>query len=165
MDVTRRFPIEVACDWIGNSPRIATKHYLGTTESDFAAATSGYESTVSKTPLNLPQYPTKVAVNVENPAEAESANFVVSAFEITTLTADSSAFLPLTKTEFCRAGIETTAKSRGKQGVSGKSAAKSAAVSAGTPDDVRELAAFLAKLPVNMREALMAVAEASRRDG
>lgn len=38
MDLSRRFPLEVACDWIGNSPRIAMKHYMITTENDFAAA-------------------------------------------------------------------------------------------------------------------------------
>ena len=61
-----------------------------------------------------------------------------------------------------RAGIETTAKNPEKQGVRGKTAAKSAAVFAGTTEDVQELAALLAKLPVKIRQALMAVGDVSR---
>lgn len=61
-----------------------------------------------------------------------------------------------------RAGIETEAKPLEKQGVAQKAAAKSAAVTVGGTDDVREVAAFLAKLPSDMREALIAVARAAK---
>jgi hypothetical protein len=63
-----------------------------------------------------------------------------------------------------RAGIKTIENSREKQGVAEKTAAKSAAVSAEMAEDVRELAAFLVKLPVKMREALLAMANAAKND-
>jgi len=33
-----RFPIQVVCDWIGNTEAIASKHYLQVTEDHFARA-------------------------------------------------------------------------------------------------------------------------------
>jgi hypothetical protein len=54
--------------------------------------------------------------------------------------------------------METGAKSLEKRGVAEKTAAKSAAVSAGTTDQVQDLAAFLSKLPERMREALLVIA-------
>ena len=32
------YPIHVVCEWIGNSPAVANKHYLKTTEANFAQA-------------------------------------------------------------------------------------------------------------------------------
>jgi integrase len=92
-DLSRQFPLEVAADWIGNTSRIALKHYLGTTDEDFAAALGD-----KKPPQNPPQQPAELTDNAKSSAEAESATFVITIGGSTTLTADSSAFLPLTKT-------------------------------------------------------------------
>ena len=32
------YPIQVVCDWIGNSPQVASRHYLTTTEVHFRKA-------------------------------------------------------------------------------------------------------------------------------
>jgi integrase len=37
-DLAARFPLHVVCAWIGNSPRVASKHYLQVTDSDFESA-------------------------------------------------------------------------------------------------------------------------------
>lgn len=38
-ELERRFPLHVVCQWLGNSPEIARKHYLQVTSEDWAAAT------------------------------------------------------------------------------------------------------------------------------
>jgi integrase len=96
-DLSGRFSLEVAAEWIGNSKRIALQHYLTTTDADFVAAVE-YQSTLSKTPQNPPQQPELIAGNVGNCAKVESAIWTVSDCGSTTFTADSSAFLPLTNT-------------------------------------------------------------------
>ena len=37
-ELTERFPLHVVCGWLGNSPRVAGKHYLQTTESHYQDA-------------------------------------------------------------------------------------------------------------------------------
>ena len=37
-ELTERFPIHVVTAWLGNTPKVALKHYLMTTEADFAKA-------------------------------------------------------------------------------------------------------------------------------
>jgi hypothetical protein len=32
------YPLHVVCEWIGNSPAVATKHYLKVTDADFERA-------------------------------------------------------------------------------------------------------------------------------
>jgi len=39
-ELTERFPVHVACKWIGNSPKVAATHYLQTTEAHFERATA-----------------------------------------------------------------------------------------------------------------------------
>lgn len=104
-DLSRRFSLDVAAEWIGNSKRIALQHYLGTTDADFAAA-ADYESTVSKTPQNPPQQPELIAGNAGNSAEAESVTWAISTCDSTAFTSDSSELLPLTNPDLGRAGIE-----------------------------------------------------------
>lgn len=38
MELAEQFPIQVVCDWIGNTEAIASKHYLQVTEDHFARA-------------------------------------------------------------------------------------------------------------------------------
>lgn len=40
-ELAGQFPIHVVCYWIGNTERIAAKHYLQVTDADFAHATLG----------------------------------------------------------------------------------------------------------------------------
>jgi hypothetical protein len=40
-ELAAEYPIHVACEWIGNSPVIAAKHYLTVREEDFGRATQG----------------------------------------------------------------------------------------------------------------------------
>ncbi len=37
-ELTETFPVHVACKWLGNSPKVANRHYLQTTEEHFAQA-------------------------------------------------------------------------------------------------------------------------------
>jgi integrase len=39
-ELEARFPIHAVCKWLGNTPKIAHKHYLQTTEADFTRATT-----------------------------------------------------------------------------------------------------------------------------
>ena len=39
-ELVREHPIHVVCEWIGNSERIARRHYLQVTDADFEKATS-----------------------------------------------------------------------------------------------------------------------------
>ena len=37
-ELAKSYPIHVACAWLGNSPRVADKHYLQVTDADFSSA-------------------------------------------------------------------------------------------------------------------------------
>ena len=37
-ELADEYPIQVVCDWIGNSPQVASRHYLTTTEDHFQKA-------------------------------------------------------------------------------------------------------------------------------
>ena len=37
-ELADEYPIQVVCDWIGNSPQVASRHYLTTTEDHFKKA-------------------------------------------------------------------------------------------------------------------------------
>ncbi len=39
-ELVREFPIHVVCKWIGNSVRVAERHYLQVTDTDYEKATS-----------------------------------------------------------------------------------------------------------------------------
>jgi integrase len=69
------FPVHVVCAWIGNTERIAAKHYLQVTEEHFALATrthsAPYIAPNAKTSQNTSQHRarTEHAPNAETPAE------------------------------------------------------------------------------------------------
>ena len=45
-ELTQGHPIQVVTAWLGNTPRIALKHYLQVTDADFEKAIKGGESAV-----------------------------------------------------------------------------------------------------------------------
>ncbi len=58
-ELASRFPMHVVCAWIGNSQRIAAKHYLQVTDGDFDAAIQTARQTAHLTPKtaqNTAQY-------------------------------------------------------------------------------------------------------------
>lgn len=44
----KTFPIHVVCEWIGNTPNVALKHYLQVLPEDFERAVRGGAGTVQK---------------------------------------------------------------------------------------------------------------------
>jgi integrase len=52
-DLVARFPVHVVAGWLGNTPTVATKHYLMTTDADFDRAAS--ETALPKALLALPE--------------------------------------------------------------------------------------------------------------
>lgn len=53
-ELTERFPVHVVCQWLGNSERIAQKHYLQVTDQHFQLAVDGEENPQHKTQQSLP---------------------------------------------------------------------------------------------------------------
>ena len=47
-DLTSRFPLHVVAEWLGNTPEVATKHYLQVTEIHFRQATELREGEVEE---------------------------------------------------------------------------------------------------------------------
>lgn len=52
-ELAERFPIHVVCEWLGNSPAVAAKHYLQTTEEHFAQAIAD-ETSALQNPMQQP---------------------------------------------------------------------------------------------------------------
>jgi integrase len=48
-ELTERFPVHTVCDWIGNTPKVAMKHYLQTTDEHFLRAVSNPTDCPSET--------------------------------------------------------------------------------------------------------------------
>ena len=40
-ELLNEFPVHVVCAWLGNTPRVALKHYAQVTDEDFKKATRG----------------------------------------------------------------------------------------------------------------------------
>jgi len=71
-ELAERFPIHVVTAWLGNTPKIAMKHYLMTTEADFAKAVAPAPADVQQVLQNCMQQasasPRRVEqANQENP--------------------------------------------------------------------------------------------------
>jgi integrase len=47
-ELTEQFPAHVVCQWLGNSEKVAARHYLQTTDEHFARAVSGNGKALSK---------------------------------------------------------------------------------------------------------------------
>jgi hypothetical protein len=104
-ELADQYPLHVVCRWIGNSPKIAQNHYLQATDLHFKAATDEAVA-VKNPPQNPPQQTAVTSENGRNFTEEGSLGMVISAGGSTTLTADSSAFLPIPPDLLGRAGIE-----------------------------------------------------------
>jgi integrase len=69
-ELAATYPIHVVCAWIGNTARIAAKHYLQVTEADFNRATAGAAESGAVTPekaLQKPVQPTAVSEGQQPP--------------------------------------------------------------------------------------------------
>ena len=74
-ELLKDFPIHVVCGWIGNTERIARRHYLQTTEADFdkalgvqraaksAAISSSEYAQLAQDETKEPRFPAQNAVN------------------------------------------------------------------------------------------------------
>ncbi len=71
-DLAARFPIHVVAGWLGNTPKIAAKHYLMTTDDDFDRAAT--ETALPKALLSAPEKQRNrqrtAPVNAKNPRNA-----------------------------------------------------------------------------------------------
>jgi len=73
-ELAERFPIHVVTAWLGDTPKIAMKHYLMTTEADFAKAVAPAPGNVQQVLQNCMQQASASARNVEQ-AKQENAGF------------------------------------------------------------------------------------------
>lgn len=53
-ELAASFPLHVVCDWIGNSERIADRHYLQVTDDHFQAAATGAANTLQNPMQTVP---------------------------------------------------------------------------------------------------------------
>ena len=44
-ELADEFPVHVVADWLGNTPEVADRHYLQTTEAHFRRAVAGWDGT------------------------------------------------------------------------------------------------------------------------
>ncbi len=54
-ELAENYPVQVVCSWIGNSPQVAAKHYLQTTEDHFSKAVQNPVQHVSASNRMHPQ--------------------------------------------------------------------------------------------------------------
>ncbi|NBP81103.1 site-specific integrase [bacterium] len=65
-ELVREYPIHVVCAWIGNSERVARRHYLQVTDADFEKATSNPTSPMHADGRAGPQEEKETAVKPAN---------------------------------------------------------------------------------------------------
>ncbi len=68
-ELVERFPVQVVTSWLGNTPSIALKHYLMTTEEHFAAATKTGAEQATQNPTRNPTQYTALYSGIEPQAE------------------------------------------------------------------------------------------------
>jgi integrase len=76
-ELTRKHPAHVVCAWLGNSHKVALKHYLQVTDEDFEAAAAKVSHSPEKVSHKVPQHlqvPTRTELprNEESPSKAEA---------------------------------------------------------------------------------------------
>ena len=73
-ELIKDFPIHTVTAWLGNSPRIAMKHYLQVTDDDYAKAIGISKQSVVRNPVQqAPEMPGK-ETNRQSPEDANTAN-------------------------------------------------------------------------------------------
>ena len=72
-ELAERFPTHVVCGWMGNSPKVAQKHYLQTTDEHFRAACSALQNPVQSLAVNASNDPQAVT-----PAHEKSREVTVN---------------------------------------------------------------------------------------
>ena len=77
-ELENEFPTHVVCDWLGNSPRVAHKHYLKTMEAHFERATGGSPGGTDPAPGGANVAPTTDADDCQPLPQPEAGKEVVS---------------------------------------------------------------------------------------
>lgn len=70
-ELAKEYPIHVVTAWLGNTPRIALKHYLTVTDADFEQATKGSAESSANVAQNRAQQP--VAISRTDSQETKQA--------------------------------------------------------------------------------------------
>jgi integrase len=70
-ELAAEYPIHVVCNWIGNTERIAAKHYLQVTDDDFAKAAAGAAESDAEA-LQKPTLPAAVPTCLPSPVMTEA---------------------------------------------------------------------------------------------
>ncbi len=136
-ELLKDFPIHVVCAWIGNTKRIARRHYLQTTEADFDKAV-GVQRAAKSAALSSGEYAQLAQVETKEPRfPAENAGNAV-------LSLSSSA----------QDRHRTIAEFLEESGDSGNGAAKSAAID----PELNELLGRWKNLPPVIKSAVLAIA-------
>jgi hypothetical protein len=60
-ELAERFPIQVVCEWIGNSPTVASRHYLQVTDEHFRRATAAGDVQTAHDAAEAAQNPAQYA--------------------------------------------------------------------------------------------------------
>jgi len=71
-ELAGRFPIHVVTAWLGNTPRVALKHYLQVTDADFERAAGGGEEAAQNAAQNAAHFGDNSAQKAAQPASATS---------------------------------------------------------------------------------------------
>ncbi len=105
-ELVERFTVQVVCDWIGNSPAVAAKHYLQVTEEHYAKASAGEGRTVQKAVQSTAANGRKNSRRCEGPCEAPTANPAANGTLRTSAGRDDSKHNSLNNNRLGRTGLE-----------------------------------------------------------
>jgi len=116
-ELVDKFPLHVVCQWIGNTPKIATNHYLQITDHHFKLAVGeaadgqgkqngGITAAAKNPPQNPPQQSQKMVEKGRNSKEGQNLKTITNAGKFASFPGDSE-HLPRTSPDgMGRAGIE-----------------------------------------------------------
>lgn len=160
-ELAKQHPIHVVTAWLGNTPKIALRHYLQVTEADYETATQ-----------NPTQYTSKRAGNgqhgEETTSEGEKKGQAVTTSGDSALRSNVTAYhKPLLLKEILQAegtGLEQGSKTSGKAGFLEGGNAESDAAGARNPMPAGELAEIVAAwphLPEELRRSILGMIRAT----
>jgi len=149
-------PIHVVAAWMGNTPKIATKHYLKVTDSDFEKAT-GRAAKSAASALQKALRPTS-ADSRDDPQEPPQP-----LTGLHTSGDNGESWRGSADPQNGRGGIRTAPVNIEENALHGSSAAKSAALFDATPDDpeLREVVEAWGALPAALRAGILAMVRQS----